>query len=350
LGLLPAALAAYVCNEPPPPSPAIPGKVWATAAAKDVGVNEARLDGLRELVGGRGCIIRHGRLAYSWGDIAKRADVASACKPIFTHFLLLAIEDGKLKSVDDSVMAFEPRLKELNADLGHKDRGITWRHLANQTSGYGVREKPGEAFDYSDFNMALFPDVLFLKVHGRTWDDVDAKLLRPRLADPLQCEDSPTLLAFGKDNRPGRLAISVRDFARIGLLYLRNGEWHGKQLIGPEHVKLATRTPLPAKLPRTQGQDAAMIASQRSIGGGKNQTDHFGSYSFAWWTNGLDRDGKRHWPDAPADTFAALGHSSKRALIIIPSLDLVVSWNDTRMNGREDVNRALKALVEAVEK
>ena len=44
-----------------------------------------------------------------------------------------------------------------------------------------------------------------------------------------------------------------------------------------------------------------MLPGQRSIGGKSNQTDHFGSYSFAWWTNGVDRGGKRHWPGVPND-------------------------------------------------
>jgi hypothetical protein len=90
-----------------------------------------------------------------------------------------------------------------------------------------------------------------------------------------------------------------------------------------------------------------MLAGQRSIGGGANQTDHMGSYSFTWWTNGVDREGRRHWPDAPTDAFAALGHDSMRGLAIVPSLDLVVGWNDTALRGRDGVNRLLRLVVSA---
>jgi hypothetical protein len=34
-----------------------------------------------------------------------------------------------------------------------------------------------------------------------------------------------TFEAFGADYLPGRIAISVRDLARFGLLYLRDGRW-----------------------------------------------------------------------------------------------------------------------------
>jgi hypothetical protein len=119
------------------------------------------------------------------------------------------------------------------------------------------------------------------------------------------------------------------------LLYLHKGNWAGKQLINGKLAESAVTSPLPNELPRTQGQKAEMIAGQRSIGGGNNQTDHLGSYSFAWWTNGVDRSGKRHWTDAPVDTFGAFGHGGKRATVIMPTHDIVVSWNDANIKNRD---------------
>jgi CubicO group peptidase (beta-lactamase class C family) len=319
-----------------------PGKTWAERKPNESGLDAAKLKAFAEQVSGRGCVVRHGHLVFTWGDASRRADVASAAKPVYAHFLFRAVEDGLIPELGEKVVKYEPR-------LAGKDRAITWRHLATQTSCYGVAEDPGAAFDYSDPQMALFWDLLFTKVYGATFETVDAKVLRPLLADPLGCEDSPTFLAFGPKDRPGRLAVSPRDFCRFGLLYLRKGNWGDRQLL-PEKVAVAAVTsPLPAKLPRTEGRKAEMLPGQRSIGGGNNQTDHFGSYSFLWWVNGLDRDGKRHWPDAPADTFAASGHGGRRALVVFPSQHLVVSWNDARITDRAGFNGALKALLAACE-
>jgi len=188
-------------------------------------------------------------------------------------------EDGKLKGFDEAVSRVEPRLKGLNKGLGYKDRGITWRHLCNQISCYGVKERPGEAYDYSDWNMALLFDSLFVKVWGTSWDKVDREVLRPGLTDLIQCEDEPTFMAFGTGNRPGRLGISPRDFARFGLLYLRKGNWRGKQLISARHARMVVGNPLPISIPRTKGEKGEMIKGQRSIGGGNNQCDHNGNYS-----------------------------------------------------------------------
>lgn len=200
-----------------------------------------------------------GIMVYTWGDVSRRKDVASAVKPLYTHFLLKAVEDGKIKSIDEPVYKVAPRLRGLNEALGYKDREITWRHLCNQISCYGVRERPGQAFDYSDWNMALLFDSLFLKVYGTSWEKVDSEVLGPGLTDLLGCQDKPTFMAFGTGNRPGRLAISPRDFARFGLLYLRKGNWNGKQLINAETAAATISTPLPISIPRTKGAKGEMI-------------------------------------------------------------------------------------------
>jgi CubicO group peptidase (beta-lactamase class C family) len=199
--------------------------------------------------------------------------------------------------------------------------------------------------------MTLFWDTLFLKVYGATYENVDENVLHPLLTEPLGCEDNPTFMAFGVKNRPGRLAVSARDFARFGLLYLRKGNWKGKQLISQEHATMAVRCPLPNSIPRTAGLEAKMIQCQRSIGSQNipdNQCDHLGSYSWLWWTNGIDSEGKRHWADAPVDTYGAFGHGGLRAMVVISSLDLIVSWNDTNIHSRDEENQALKLLVDAV--
>src|SRR5262249_23493139 len=60
----------------------------------------------------------------------------------------------------------------------------------------------------------------------------------------------------------------------------------------------------------------------------------------------------------PHQTFAAMGHGGERALWVIPSLDLVVAWNDAQIhdhdtspgNPRTRCNRAAQLLREAVQR
>ena len=332
-----------------------PGEHWEERSPKAVGLDADVLEEISKYLGGRGCVVRHGYMVYHWGDYAQRGDVASAVKPWYSTLLFQAVEKGLLPSLDTPVAKYVPELEEINAALGHKDRNITFTHMANQISCYGVEEAPGTAFDYNDWQMALFADTLFFKIYGESWETVDEKVLHAQLTDILECEDEPTFLAFGIHNRAGRLAVSPRDFARFGWLFLNGGGWKGQQLISRPHLQLATQSPVPNSIPRTAGKAAEMIPGQRSIGSERipdNQTDHHGGYSWLWWVNGVDREGVTRWPDAPPGVFAALGHANgMRGMAVLPTLDLVISWNDTTMGDRPSspppVNEVFRLLVKA---
>ena len=333
-----------------------PGTNWETRTPAAVGLDVAKLDAIQSYLGGRGCIVRNGYLVYTWGNVTTRGDVASAAKPWYSTFLFKAVEEGRLPSLDTLAVGYEPGLTNLNASLGYKDTNITFRHFANQTSGYGVQESPGAAYDYNDWQMALFWDTLFLKVYGATYANVDATVLQPKLTSILQCQDNPTLMAFGTGDRPGRLSVSPRDFARFGLLYLNRGNWNGTQVISQAHAMMAVTNALPLAIPRTAGVAAQMIPGQRSIGSTTvpdNQTDHDGCYSWLWWVNGVQRNGLRRWPDAPTDVYTCLGHANgQRGIAVMPSQDIVLAWNDTTLGTRpadpHPLNPVFKYIMEGI--
>jgi CubicO group peptidase (beta-lactamase class C family) len=327
-----------------------PAEHWRFCKPEHVDLSSAKLDALRDLVEGRGCVVRNGQMAYTWGDQRQSADIASAMKPVLSTLLLIAIQEIKIASIDEEICHSEPRLRELN---GEKDAKITWRHLASQTSGYGLIEEPGRAYSYNDFALALYYDTLMQKVYQQVGTDV----LKTRLAGPLGFEDAFTFEAFGPNDRAGRLALSVRDFARFGLLFLRSGHWRDTQVIDSNLLAKAVSSPIPNDTPLTSGKETAMLSGQRSIGGGRNITPIGpGYYSFNWWLNGLDKSGRRLFVDAPADTYVASGHGGLRMLWVIPSLDLVVSWNDAKVddqdsspgNANSKCNQAARLICEAV--
>ena len=282
-----------------------------------------RLAELARTVGGRGCVVRHGYMVFHWGDPARSSDLASAFKPLLSTLMLLAVEEGRLKSPDDRVAEVEPRLADLNAG---KDAAITWRHLASQLSGYGHLEKPGVAYSYNDYAITLYFDTLMEKVFRTNATEV----LRSRLAEPLSFEDPYTFNAFGPNNRPGRLALSCRDFARFGLLYLRGGRWGGRQILQPDLVRLALDSPISPATPLTSGAEAPLLPNQRTMGGRRNITPVGpGYYSFNWWLNRTNAQGQRLFVDASPDIQVASGHGGKRVLYLVPGDDLIVCWNDS---------------------
>jgi len=333
-------------------APLYPARDWEKRTPEEVGLSGEKLKALAELAGGRGCVVRDGYLVYTWGDPSRAGDIASAVKPVISTLLFLAIQNGKVANVDAKVSDFEPGLLKLNRG---KDGNITWRHLASQTSGYGLGEPPGKAYAYNDFALALYYDTLMRRVYQQD----GTRVLKEHLGDVLGFQDPYTFEAFGAKDRPGRLAISVRDLARFGLLYLRGGRGNDRQILKPELVRLALSSPVPADLPRTGGNDAPMLPKQRTLGGGKNQTPVGpGVYSFNWWVNRTDKEGRPLFADLPPDAFVASGHGGERTLWVIPSLDLVVAWNDAKiddhdaspMNPMTKCNQAARLMRDAVER
>jgi CubicO group peptidase (beta-lactamase class C family) len=100
-------------------------------------------------VAGSGCVVRRGKLVFSWGDQAALYDLKSSSKSIGVTLLGLALKDDKVR-LDDEAAKYHPSLgipPEQNRETGWLDK-ITLRMLCNQTAGF---EKPG------GFGALLFP-------------------------------------------------------------------------------------------------------------------------------------------------------------------------------------------------
>lgn len=81
-----------------------PGTTWDECAPEDVALSRPALGALAAHVGGRGCVVRRGALAYTWGDIAATTGIASSRKPIISTLLLGAVQEeaGRPGSVHDT--------------------------------------------------------------------------------------------------------------------------------------------------------------------------------------------------------------------------------------------------------
>lgn len=315
-----------------------PGKHWVTRRPIEVGMDADKLHAFAKAVGGDGCIVRDGYFVKTWGHHDQHKDWASAAKPVLSTLLLFAVQEGKLESVDAMV-------KDVGWPLEPKDADMSFRHLANMTSGYARTEAPGEAWAYNDFAIQLYARSLE-KVFGQSLDQA----LRERLG-PLQFEDGEF---FGSRDGLGVMA-SPRDFARLGWLWLNRGEWNGRAVLSRELIEACFHADVPADLPRTksEGQDYLGIGS---YGGGTNQTEFGpGIYGFNFWFNQSVPSRALAFPSAPADTFQANGMWSRDTVTIIPSLRLVVAVRGAKIDKSKHrdpfaaFDELLRFVIEAVE-
>lgn len=313
-----------------------PGRAWEERPPASVGLDERKLAEFAARVGGAGCVIKDGYLVKSWGDIAARRDWASAAKPVLSTLLLVAVKERRLHGLDAPV-------KDAGWKLAPKDSTMTFRHLANMVSGYARGEAPGAAWSYNDRGIRLL-GLSLERVFGQPLDAVSRK----RLA-ALQFQDGGI---FGSRSGIG-VDASVRDFARIGWLWLNRGRWKSRNVLSHGLVEQCFRPGVPADLPRTtrDGRDYLGIGT---FGGDTDQTRHGpGIYGFSFWFNERLPNGQRVWPAAPADTFQANGMWNRDTVTMFPSLHMVVAIREAdpgpfepgRSKGR--YNRNLKRLMDA---
>jgi len=320
-----------------------PGIEWAQRSPAALGLDGEVLAELAQRLGGRGCVIRGGYVVYAWGDQAERSDWMSSAKPVLSTLLFFAVDEGKLEGVDH-------RIADLGWPLLEKDRGMTFAHLANMTSGYARPEPPGSAWAYNDFAIQLYQRSLFDRIFNGLPEDVANAENR---LGAIGFQDGG--LAFRESNR--RISASVRDFARIAWFWRHKGNWNGRQILAQNYFDEYMRPCTPQDLPHTLEANTDDYLGIGSYGGGSDHFTKFGAgiYGFNWWFNDTGRlhPDSKTWPDAPGDTFMSIGAGGNNT-VIIPSLDLVLvnakgDWGRIEPgNAQNKFNRHIKALVEAV--
>lgn len=201
-------------------------------------------------------LLRHGHVVAEGWWLPYRAEAPhslySLSKSFTSTAVGLAIAESKL-SLNDEVLGFfaEDALREPSKNLkamrvsdllrmstGHEtepprplDQPWTKAFLAHP-----VPFKPGTHFRYNT-SATYMLSAIVQKVTGETLLDY----LQPRLFQPLGIEH-PTWETSPQGISTGGYGLSIRteDIARFGQLYLKQGQWQGKQLVPAEWVEEAT--------------------------------------------------------------------------------------------------------------
>ncbi|PRD48148.1 serine hydrolase domain-containing protein [Sphingobacterium haloxyli] len=188
----------------------------------------------------------------------------SMAKSITSMLIGIAIEEGKIQSVDEPVTNYIPELKPNGFDA------VTIKHLLQMTSGldfnesytnpfghaatfyYGtnlrkainklkLNDTPGEKFDYNSGTAQLLGLVLERALKTQTV----SSYLEEKIWKPLGMEyDATWSLDREKDGLEKTfccLNARARDFAKLGRLYLHNGKWNDTQIIPERWVKASTK-------------------------------------------------------------------------------------------------------------
>ncbi|MBV4475085.1 serine hydrolase domain-containing protein [Pseudomonas botevensis] len=295
-------------------------------------------------------VIRDGQILYERYAGPTRVDTPhltwSISKSLMATVLGVAYGEGLFK-LDDPAVKFYPALEKhptiTMADLLHWASGLDWqedyeyaplkssvvamlytrghRDMAAFTADHDRYAAPGQAFRYSSGDSNLLAATLKTIVGPSRYPDYPWTAL----FEPLGIHSA----VWETDAKGTFVASSYaylrpRDLARIGLLMARDGRWGERQLLPRDWVAFNLQPFAGYKA----HQDEAVPGGQ-------------------WWLNRPADGAPSPWPDAPPDTFAALGHWGQ-ALYVIPSEKLViVRYGDDRDGGYRH-NELLKRVLGAV--
>lgn len=281
-------------------------------------------------------IVRGGAVVAEWNrgvDPGERLPMFSAVKALYSSLLGIAIEEGRIASVDDQVVDCFPEFMDVPPGMGpkpgryafEKDREITFRQLISNTSGYlKPGEEPGRVFHYQTEGMNIVTHAV-----ARTYGLYDLRypaatpgcgqLIDEKIGQPIGANwiyhmrnfDLPRTARTEVFGYYTDLLTNALDLARLGWLWRNWGRWKDKQLIPEAWLREATQT-------------APDIRANCPLQEKK--------YGYAFWTN----DQGQLLPDLPRDSYVAAGRGGIALVWVCPSLDLVVAHNPGLLFDRPD--------------
>ena len=223
-------------------------------------------------------IVDDGVVVDAWGDITRRFQCHSMRKSLLSALIGIHVEKGHIdlsKTMAElGIDRLEPSLiaGEKQATVGDliKARSAIYIPALGESPGMrAMRPKrhshaPGTFWYYNNWDFNALGTIFEQETGVRIFKEFET-----RFAKPLQMEDFDIrycryLSSADYQNGPYSphryylFRVSARDLARVGLLFLRKGQWQGQQIVSANWVKESTAS-----------------HSKRGLDGG---------YGYMWWT------------------------------------------------------------------
>jgi CubicO group peptidase (beta-lactamase class C family) len=194
-------------------------------------------------------IIRNDTVLYEYYaenyDESSIVSSFSVSKALVGITLGCAIQDGFIKSAEDSIVTYLPELRKkkgmdkikirhlMNHISGLKFGTLSFmyykRNLCNVKNYVSVFEPPGTRFSYNNGNTQLV-SIIIERASGKKFQEYFAERIWTRIG-------SESEMTWSIDNKKSNTIKSFccmaglnRDFAKLGKLMLQKGKWNGKEI------------------------------------------------------------------------------------------------------------------------
>jgi CubicO group peptidase (beta-lactamase class C family) len=288
-----------------------------------------------------GVVIYKGYVVAEFGDTSYVDPTYSVAKSMLSTLAGVARRDGRIGKLDEPVAQ---RVNDGGYASAHNAL-ITWKQHLQQESewqgslwgknadfigkeqfGAGERKPrtlaaPGSYYEYNDVRINRFA-LSLLRVFDKPLPEVFQEQVMdvigasstwkwvPYTNSYVELNGKQVASVSGGTRWGGGMWINSWDMARFGYLWLRDGNWNGRQVVPANYVK------------------EALTASA-----------HGPDYGYLWW---LNTKGKT-LPGMPANAFAALGAGSN-TILVSPDHELVIVWRWHAGNVAEFGKRVIAAI------
>lgn len=188
----------------------------------------------------------------------------SAAKTVVALLIGIAIEEGKIKSLDEPVGHYIPAFNSNGKEkitirhLLQMSSGLDWQESGsnplseNAESYYGTDlyglvtrqkavEKPGKRFNYQSGNSQLLGFIIE-KATGKSVSEYTQEKIWKRIGT-----EHEAYWSLDKENGDEKsfccIYATARDFGRLGKLILQNGKWGSEQVVPQWYMLEMAKTP-----------------------------------------------------------------------------------------------------------
>ena len=280
-------------------------------------------------------IIRNDQIIYEkYYNGYKREDlhsVGESTQSVLSAMAGIILTDDSSLGLDTPVYRFFPEHEDLIKSVPQKDK-IALQHLMTNTSGFWWNEQggsdennaflmtrtddwiryvlstpmirePGHEFNLNSGN-AILAGAIFQKYIGTDLEGYAAKrLFAPLGIKEWNWERTPR----GQVNTAWGLSLRPMDFAKIGYLYLKKGEWEGNQIFDRHWPGISTKVRTGSSL--------------------------YFNYGYFWWRFTYYADINKYV--GINDTYFARGHGGQ-FLFVVPHQQMVIVMTAGNYNNDND--------------
>ena len=336
-----AAAFLYLGLEKQPTTPQLeeywPTDGWRLAPPGDLGLDASRLNSMVEHIRrdiptiDSVMVIRHGYVAVDeyFGSFTadQRHRIFSCTKSVTSTLVGIALDEDLITGLDAKILELLPSYEAKN--VNQWKTSLTLRHLLPMASGIDARDdypdnwlwldrmlgapdpvqycldlnvtvEPGTQFKYTNANSHLMSAIVKEVAGVSALEYARQKLFNPIGITDVEWEADPQGVNWGHD----RLYMLPSDMAKLGLLFLRGGEWGGQQIVPSAWVSEATTRKMAA--------------------------DIFPGYAYQWWTG----DG----------FYCAMGYAGQ-FIYVFPGSDMVVVFTGRTMDNFENPRNLIRDYI-----